>query len=45
MGTPEEMCDELRRREETHGLSLLAVNFNNAEQVRTFGEQVIAKLR
>jgi probable F420-dependent oxidoreductase len=45
MGTPDEMCDELRRREATHGLSLVAVNFNNTDQVRTFGEQVIAKLR
>jgi len=45
MGTPEEMRDELQRREETHGLSLLAINFQNTEQVRTFGQQVIAALR
>ncbi|HUI25595.1 MAG TPA: LLM class flavin-dependent oxidoreductase, partial [Candidatus Kryptonia bacterium] len=44
MGTPEEMIVELRRREAVHGLSLLAINFTNLDQVRDFGERVIAKL-
>lgn len=41
IGTPEEMVAELRRREATHGLSLLAINFTGSEQVRAFGERVI----
>ena len=32
----------MRRREEVHGLSLLAINFVNQEQLRDFGEKVIA---
>jgi alkanesulfonate monooxygenase SsuD/methylene tetrahydromethanopterin reductase-like flavin-dependent oxidoreductase (luciferase family) len=44
LGTPEEMIDEIRRREEVHGLSMLAVNFPRRDQVRTFGERVVAKL-
>jgi len=44
VGTPEEMVDELRRREETHGLSLLAINFVNQEQIRRFGEKVLPKV-
>lgn len=44
MGTPEEMIDEIRRREDVHGLSMLAVNFATQDQVRTFGERVVAKL-
>ena len=43
VGTPEEMVDELRRREATHGLSLLAINFANQEQLRRFGEKVLPK--
>jgi len=44
MGTPEEMIDEIRRREAEHGLSMMAVNFSQPEQVRAFGERVIARL-
>lgn len=44
VGTPEEMIDEIRRREEVHGLSMLAVNFTTPQQVRAFGERVVAKL-
>ncbi len=45
VGTPEEMVAELRRRERTHGLTLLAVNFTGPEQLRTFGERVLPGLR
>lgn len=44
-GTPEEMAEELRRREATHGLSLLAINFSTEAQLRTFGEQVLPRVR
>ncbi|HVN85362.1 MAG TPA: LLM class flavin-dependent oxidoreductase [Candidatus Binatia bacterium] len=44
MGTPEEMIAELRRREAVHGLSLLAINFSGLDQIREFGERVIAKM-
>jgi probable F420-dependent oxidoreductase len=44
VGTHEEMVDELRRREATHGLSLLAVNFSSEAQVRAFGERVLPKV-
>jgi probable F420-dependent oxidoreductase len=43
-GTPEEMVDELRRREATHGLGLLAINFSSEAQLRTFGEKVLPQL-
>jgi len=43
-GTPEEMVDELCRREATHGLALLAINFSSEAQIRTFGERVLPKL-
>lgn len=45
IGTADEMAEELRRRESTHGLSLLAINATTSEQIRTFGERVIARLR
>ncbi len=45
IGTPEEMATELRRREREHGLSLLAINFSSSEQIRTFGEQVLPRMR
>jgi probable F420-dependent oxidoreductase len=45
IGTPEEMVDELRRREEVHGLSLLAINFADLDQIRDFGEKVLEQLR
>jgi len=45
IGTPEEMADELRRREAAHGLSLLAINFTDLNEIRDFGEKVLAKLR
>ena len=41
VGTPEEMAAELRRRETTHGLSLLCINFASNDQMRQFGEQVL----
>jgi probable F420-dependent oxidoreductase len=41
VGTPDEMIEELRRRRAAHGLSLLAINFSNREQIRDFGEQVL----
>jgi alkanesulfonate monooxygenase SsuD/methylene tetrahydromethanopterin reductase-like flavin-dependent oxidoreductase (luciferase family) len=44
IGTPEQMVAELHRREETHGLSMLAVNFANPEQLKDFGEKVLPKL-
>ena len=44
IGTPDEMIAELRRREELHGLSLLAINFTRPEQIREFGEQVLPHL-
>jgi alkanesulfonate monooxygenase SsuD/methylene tetrahydromethanopterin reductase-like flavin-dependent oxidoreductase (luciferase family) len=45
IGTPEEMVTELRRRERTHGLSLVAVNFTNQDEIRRFGEKVLAVFR
>jgi probable F420-dependent oxidoreductase len=45
IGTPEEMAAELRRRQRTHGLSLLCVNFASHEHARQFGEQVIPLVR
>jgi probable F420-dependent oxidoreductase len=44
IGTAEQIVEELRRREATHGLSLLAINFANSEQLTEFGERVIAKM-
>jgi probable F420-dependent oxidoreductase len=44
IGTPEEMREELARRERTHGLSLLVMNFTTLEQMRAFAEQVLARL-
>lgn len=44
IGTAEEMIAELHRREATHGLSMLALNFGSPDQVREFGEKVIAKM-
>lgn len=44
IGTPDEMVAELRRREATHGLALLALNFTSEEQLRLFGEQVLPRL-
>jgi probable F420-dependent oxidoreductase len=44
VGTPEEMIAELQRREATHGLSLLAINFSSPEQIRDFGEKVLPHL-
>lgn len=40
-GTPDEMIAELRRRQSAHGLSLLAINFSSAPQIREFGERVL----
>ena len=44
IGTPEEMEEELRRREETHGLSLLALSFTDAEAMQEFSDQVVSRL-
>jgi probable F420-dependent oxidoreductase len=44
IGTPEEMIDEIRRREEVHGLALLVLSFSAREQMQAFGERVVAKL-
>jgi alkanesulfonate monooxygenase SsuD/methylene tetrahydromethanopterin reductase-like flavin-dependent oxidoreductase (luciferase family) len=44
VGTAEEITDELRRREAEHGLALLAINFSALEQVRKFGDAVIARM-
>ena len=41
VGTAEEMIAELKRREQLHGLSLLAINFGNLQQIREFGERVL----
>ncbi len=45
IGTPEEMIAELRRREQMHGLSLLAINFSSPQQIRAFGEKVLPHVR
>jgi len=45
IGTPEEMIAELERREELHGLSLLAINFSSPQQIRDFGEKVLPHVR
>jgi probable F420-dependent oxidoreductase len=45
LGTPEEMIEELRRREAVHGLSLLALNFSGTGQLREFGERVLPHVR
>jgi probable F420-dependent oxidoreductase len=45
IGTPEEMIEELRRREVVHGLSLLALNFSGTGQLRDFGERVLPHAR
>jgi len=45
IGTPEEMALELRRREATHGLSLVCINFSSNAQMRQFGEQVLPLAR
>jgi probable F420-dependent oxidoreductase len=44
IGTADEMIEELQRRAAVHGLSLLAINFTEPQQIRAFGEQVIAKI-
>ncbi len=44
IGTPDEMIAELQRRERVHRLSLLAINFTSAEQIREFGERVVPAL-
>jgi probable F420-dependent oxidoreductase len=42
-GTPEEMVDEIQRRIETHGLREMTLNFPSVDQLRAFGEKVLAK--
>lgn len=44
IGTADEMVEELRRREEQHGLSLLAINFVSQEEIRAFGEKVLPRV-
>ena len=41
----EEEINELRRREAVHGLALLAIKFNDLDQIRDFGEKVLEQLR
>jgi alkanesulfonate monooxygenase SsuD/methylene tetrahydromethanopterin reductase-like flavin-dependent oxidoreductase (luciferase family) len=43
VGTPEEMEEELTRRREAYGISLLTVAFSTPEQMRQFGEQVLPR--
>ena len=43
-GTHEEVIEEIRRREEAHGLSLMVINFTSTQQIEDFGENVVAKL-
>jgi alkanesulfonate monooxygenase SsuD/methylene tetrahydromethanopterin reductase-like flavin-dependent oxidoreductase (luciferase family) len=45
IGTPDEMIAELKRREQLHGLSLLAINFSTPQQIREFGERVLPHVR
>jgi alkanesulfonate monooxygenase SsuD/methylene tetrahydromethanopterin reductase-like flavin-dependent oxidoreductase (luciferase family) len=45
IGTPDEMIEELRRREREHGLSLLAFNFSSTDQLRDFGTRVMLHVR
>ncbi len=45
IGTADEMIAELRRREAVHGLALLAINFSERQQIRDFGDQVLAQMR
>jgi hypothetical protein len=45
IGTPDEMIEELRRREREHGLSLLAFNFSSSDQLRDFGTRVLPHVR
>lgn len=44
-GTPEEMIEEINRRVDRHGLSMMALNFTSHEQIRHFGENVLRKVR
>lgn len=41
IGTAEEMVVELKRREQQHGLALLAINFSSPKHVRLFAERVL----
>ena len=45
VGTPEEMVAELKRREQLHGLSLLAINFTSPQQISEFGKKVLPHMR
>ena len=45
IGTPDELIAELRRRERTYHLELLAINFTSAGQLRTFGERILPAVR
>ena len=44
IGTPEEIIDELKRREQTHGLSMLVMTFTTLDQMRAFADRVIARV-
>ena len=44
IGTAEEMVDELVRRREAHGLSLLGIHPGSDEQLERFGREVLPKL-
>jgi len=43
LGTPEEMEAELRRRNATHGMEMVAVTFADSAQIETFGREVIPR--
>ena len=45
IGTPDEIAAELRRREATHDLALLCIQFTTLEQTRDFGTRVLPLLR
>lgn len=44
IGTSEEMVDEIARRRDTHGLSLLGMHPGSPEQLEKFGAEVLPKL-
>ncbi|MFQ5477834.1 MAG: LLM class flavin-dependent oxidoreductase [Candidatus Binatia bacterium] len=45
IGSPEEMVDELQRRREQHGLSLLGIRANAVNDLRLLADEVLPKLR
>jgi probable F420-dependent oxidoreductase len=43
MGTPEEMVEEILRRQEAHGLAMVTINFTSEARIRDFAEKVIPR--